>query len=58
MRSYFELSVAVIVTCLQPTRQVWRELVPEIGKRLGYGPSIHAPPSRDLSLPSSLVSAP
>ncbi|WDK18383.1 CFEM domain-containing protein [Colletotrichum graminicola] len=58
MWSYIELSVAVIVICLPPSRQVWRELAQKVKKRPGSRPLIHAPTSRDLSLPSNLVSAP
>ncbi|TEA19409.1 Satratoxin biosynthesis SC1 cluster protein 4 [Colletotrichum sidae] len=35
--SYLELSVAVIVACLPSTRQLWRELMPKLKKKLGFG---------------------
>ncbi|KAF9881631.1 CFEM domain-containing protein [Colletotrichum karsti] len=38
MWSYVELSTGVIVACLPSTRQLWRDLVPKLKKKIGLRP--------------------
>lgn len=37
MWSYVELSTGVIVACLPSTRQLWRDLVPKLKRRMRIG---------------------
>ncbi|KAK1844648.1 CFEM domain-containing protein [Colletotrichum chrysophilum] len=41
MWSYVELSVGIIVACLPSVRQLWRELVPKMKKKIGINPPSH-----------------
>lgn len=44
MWSYIEISVGVIVACLPSSRQLWRELMPRIKRKIGLRP--HLRPSQ------------